>query len=48
MDEAIEVVVTRFHGLLDHAPKLNIILYDSDKKMGLEVPEEKIASRTTT
>ena len=40
MEEAIEVVTTRFLGQMDHVPI--IALYDSHKDMALEVPREKI------
>ena len=40
MEEAIEVVTTRFFGQMDHVPL--IALYDSRKDIALEVPREKI------
>ena len=46
MEEAIEVVTTRFFGQMDHIPI--IALYDSHKDMALEVPREKILTNYLT
>ena len=38
MNEAVDELVKRFHAQLDHTPR--ILLYDSDKRVALEVPRE--------
>ena len=39
MQEAVEEVVKRFHAQMDSIPQLS--LYDSDKGVALEIPQEK-------